>query len=145
MKTFPQLKLNATAHSAVVKAIAAGLTRRLCAQSAGISKDTLFSWLRKGRADIQKGKDTKYSRLIRDIRKGEADKAKSWLSIIESAALTDPKHWTAAAWLLERRLKDDYSKREEINQHHSGSIETAAAEAIDERINQLFKPQEEKK
>lgn len=138
MKSPPQSRLSASTHKAVVKGVSAGLTRVLCAKYAGISKDTLFSWLRFGRKDIEDGKDTKHSRLVLDIEKTEAAEAAELVSLIRSAAKAKVDNWKAAGFLLERRFPEDYVKRQEINQHHSGSVETASAEAIDERIKQLM-------
>lgn len=137
-KDAPQSKLTETAHNAIVLGIAAGLTRDLCAASAGVARETFFKWVQRGKKDIECGDKTKYARLVRDIRKTEADEAKRLLKIIDDAAASDPKHWTAAAWKLERRYKEEYSRKQEINQHHSGAIESMAASAIDERIQQLM-------
>jgi hypothetical protein len=44
------------------------------------------------------------------IKRAEARPERRWLGLIERAA-RDPKHWTAAAWLLEHRWPEKYALR----------------------------------
>lgn len=138
MKESKKSKLTEAACAAIIRGVETGLTRTLCAKSAGIARETFYLWVNSGKKDISEGKNTKRAQLVLGIRKAEADKAEKLLNIIEQAAMSDVKHWTAAAWLLERRYKEEYSKREEINQHHSGSVGSTSAAEIDDRIKQLM-------
>lgn len=44
------------------------------------------------------------------IKRAEARPKRRWLACIERAA-KDPKHWPAAAWLLERRWPEEFALR----------------------------------
>jgi hypothetical protein len=46
----------------------------------------------------------------RAVKRAESKPERRWLSLIEKAA-HDPKQWTAAAWLLERRWPEKYALR----------------------------------
>jgi hypothetical protein len=75
-----------------------GVPRNTACLVAGIGRRTFYDHL-------------KTDRTFRTaIKKAEARPERRWLSLIEKAA-RDPKHWTAAAWLLERRWPEKYSLR----------------------------------
>ena len=137
MKDAAHSKLIPEVHANLVASTRLGLTRELCANSVGITRRTLQIWMKEGKKDIKEGKETKYSNLFMEIKRAEAELAGDCLKTIHKAAREDSKHWTAAAWLLERRYKD-YRKKEEIKQHHSGSIDSLPVNAIDDRVKQLL-------
>lgn len=80
----------------IIQAIGAGCTYDLAADYAGISRKTLWDWLKKG----QDPKNKEYVTFRTDIKRAEAEGAISNLGTIKQASVKD---WKAAAWLLERR------------------------------------------
>ena len=85
----------------IIEALRAGTTYEIAAQYAGISRSTLYEWLKKG-----EGNATGVYRTFYDnIKKAEAEGAVVHLGTISQASKKD---WKAAAWLLERR--HGYSK-----------------------------------
>lgn len=85
----------------IIEALRAGTTYEIAAQYAGISRSTLFEWIKKG----EKEEDTAYRTFYDNIKKAEAEGAVVHLGTIAQASAKD---WKAAAWILERR--HGYSK-----------------------------------
>lgn len=83
-----------------------GLYRSDAAKCAGITYETLRTWMRE---------DPAFSSAV---KKAESNSVDALAAKIEAAA-DDPKHWTAAAWLLERRNPKKYGKRERVEQRVS--------------------------
>lgn len=102
-------KLNDETQAAVISAIEKGATYELAAGSANISYDSLNYWRKLGKADLEQDIESIYSNFYIAIKKAHSTRALKWLKQIEEAA-EDNKNWTAAAWLLERCHREDYSK-----------------------------------
>jgi len=85
----------------IIQAIAAGCSYEMAADYAGITRQTLWSWMKKG----EEGKDKNYLTFLYDIKSAEVEGAMSNLGTIKEASKKD---WKAAAWILERR--HGYSK-----------------------------------
>lgn len=107
-------------NQAVLDKILEGLRGNLfqdqAAAYAGIADHTFYNWVREGKADIEAERETKLSKFVQDIRKIESDKAREHIGVIELAG-EQPNHWTARAWILERRHRKHFSKdAPEINE-----------------------------
>ena len=85
----------------IVKAIEAGCTYEMSADYAGISRTTLWAWLRKG----EDPKEKSYCTFLNAVKKAEIEGAMVHLGTITQASQKD---WKASAWMLERR--HGYSK-----------------------------------
>ena len=81
----------------IVEAIKAGLHYELAAKAGGISKGTLYLWLREGKK-TGLGNQGKLARLVEEA---EVETASNLFKIIMGHA---GKDWKAAAWALERRF-----------------------------------------
>jgi hypothetical protein len=82
----------------ILEAIRIGSTRRGAAGYAGISEDSLQNLLKSNSA------------FSEELKKAEAAVEPRMLSFIVKAA--NGGNWQASAWILERRLYNDYGKRE---------------------------------
>ena len=80
----------------IIQAISAGCSYEMAADYAGITRPTLWAWLKKGEA----GTDKNYLTFFSDVKRAEAEGAITNLGTIQEASAKD---WKAAAWLLERR------------------------------------------
>lgn len=85
----------------ILQAIGAGCSYEMAADYAGITRQTLWAWMKKG----EEGKDKNYLTFLNDIKSAEVEGAMSNLGTIQDASKKD---WKAAAWILERR--HGYSK-----------------------------------
>ena len=73
----------------------------MAADYAGISRTTLWGWLRKG----EDSKNKSYCTFLNDVKSAEIEGAMVHLGTITAASSKD---WKASAWMLERR--HGYSK-----------------------------------
>jgi hypothetical protein len=102
-------KFTAPVRERIIEALRAGTTYEIAAQYAGISRSTLYEWIKKGES-FETGV---YRSFYDNIKKAEAEGAVVHLGTIAQASKKD---WKAAAWLLERRhgySKDGVNKSEE--------------------------------
>ena len=97
---------------------------RLCASLnkacafAGLHPETFRRWRRKAEAEIRRREDPAetpdpemepYVELYQEVEQAEGEATVAMLGQIEKAALNG--NWQAAAWKLERRFPDEYSRR----------------------------------
>lgn len=98
----------------------------------GVHKFTFYRWLA--------NPDTKVKRALCDqLKKAESEYKRQLLTTIRSAALEKTQHWTAAAWLLERKYPQEFGKAERrLEQDNEGpvqltlGIEVAVADGSDD-------------
>jgi len=81
----------------IVEAIRAGLHYELAAKAGGVSKGTLYLWLREGKR-TRAGNQGKLARMVEEA---EVETASNLFKTIMGHA---GKDWKAAAWALERRF-----------------------------------------
>lgn len=98
-------KLTPEAIEKISHAIRLGATYDLAASYAGISRVTLWGWLKKG----EKANSGKFKELYDAVNEAEGKAAIGWLAKIEQAA--NDGNWAAAAWKLERRYPNDYGRQ----------------------------------
>ena len=114
----------------IIAAIDKGASYRLAALAAGVSPDALGNWRRLGAEG-----DARYAGFVRDLGKAEAKAAERWLAQINAAAARGT--WTAAAWLLERRHRDEYAQRTEHPGPDGGAIPLPPRLSVQERNARL--------
>ena len=93
----------------IVQAIQAGCTYEMAADYAGITRSTLWNWLKKGEDPKQKS----YCTFLDQVKKAEVEGAMVHLGTIAQASQKD---WKASAWMLERRhgySRDGIQRKEE--------------------------------
>jgi hypothetical protein len=82
----------------ILALLRSGLPRVTVCLLAGIGRTQFYAWL-------------KANRTFRTaVKRAEGTVERRWMGLIEKAA-RDPKHWTAAAWLMERRWPEKYALR----------------------------------
>lgn len=121
---------------AICKRIAGGVYPGKAAVIEGISKDTYYGWMRRGRAE-QKGK---YFNFLKAVKKAEGVAEVVYLEQIRKAAIgteTDKPVWQAAAWYLERRYPDSWGRRERVDLKHSGEFKQKVEVDIFAEITKL--------
>jgi hypothetical protein len=91
-------KLNAEVQRRILQAIQAGATYEYAAQFGGVTRVTLFYWLRKGE---QQNKGI-YRTFFNEFKRAESMACVGSLAVINKEAREG--NWQAAAWLLERRF-----------------------------------------
>lgn len=89
----------------IVDAISIGVPRDMAAKSVGVQPSTLYQWLSKGREGNED-----YREFSEAVEKADSLVVKRALVRITQAA-TKEQHWTAAAWLLERKHPAEFGQR----------------------------------
>lgn len=88
--------------------IGQGLTKKTAIDACGICESTFYAWLRQGEADLEDGKNNKFTQFLQSIKKAETKDKLGRLKVIRDAASDGT--WQAAAWELERRYPKEYGK-----------------------------------
>lgn len=122
-------KLNPTVQQKIISAIRAGNYIETAAAYAGISKNTLYVWLRRGEREKQriaknprckvKKKELPFVEFADAVEKALADAEVRDVAIIAKAA---EEQWQAAAWRLERKFPDKWGRRK-LDVEHKGQVE----------------------
>lgn len=100
-------KLNPSTQESIIKSLKAGNSRRDSALFAGVSEQTFYTWLKKGR----NGK-APYVEFLEAVEKAEATACVRNVAIIQKAAADT---WQAAAWWLERKRPDEWGRRQRFD------------------------------
>lgn len=93
--------------------VRAGNYVEVAAAAAGISRDTLYRWLKQG-ARTKRGLAHEFSLAI---EKAQAEAEARDVTLIATAAR---EQWQAAAWRLERKFPDRWGRRERQTLEHVG-------------------------
>lgn len=117
----------------IVKYLHAGAYIETACAAAGIHKDTLYDWLKKGAAARADGRDDKFSTFSDAVEKAMAEAELADINRIGAAAVGRPArfdkngkqiqseiqpNWMAAAWRLERKFPQRYGRR--VAMEHTG-------------------------
>lgn len=97
---------------AVCQHIRDGNHFHVSAQAAGISRGAFYDWKARGEADRESGESTIFAEFLDAVERAEAEAELTAVATIRTASLS-AQHWTAAAWLLERRFGERWIKRSE--------------------------------
>lgn len=129
-------KLTPEMQGRIVDAIRAGNYLDTAAAYAGINRGTLHDWLKKGR-----GKNARkpFSAFVEAVDEAMAVAEVRFVAHIATAA-QDPKHWTASAWMLERRHPDRWGRRERVEHtgKDGGPVEISApAHVVETKLDEL--------
>lgn len=128
-----------------LEALRTGITSTAACRLVGLNPQTLYDWTYNGRRDPEKYPE--YAQLIEDIELVKAEVQKEMVEHITIAAKADPKHWTAAAWYLERTDPANWGKRDKVEVKNEGGpliqlnqvilSDEAAREASRDLLNRL--------
>lgn len=110
-------KLNAEIQTRIVAFLGAGAYVETAACAAGVSKQTLYTWLRRG-ADG----DRRYAGFLDAVEKAQSEADLRDLKTIREAAQSGI--WQAAAWRLERRHPEQWGRRRvEVTGEDGGPVD----------------------
>lgn len=120
-------KLTPEMATRLVSALEAGAYIETAAAIAGISKVTLYQWLKTGAKDSEDGKGgTLAAGFLNAVEKAMAESEVRDLMVIQQAA--EKGVWQAAAWRLERKYPDKWGRRRvELTGKEGGAIKVATA------------------
>jgi transposase len=102
-------KLTPALQDKIVQAIRAGNYMETAAAYAGIHKDTLYAWLKRGARE--RSPHSPYRQFSDAVEKALAEAEVRDVALIAKAA---EREWQAAAWRLERKFPDRWGRRERV-------------------------------
>ena len=102
-------KLTPLIQEEVCKALKAGMYMETAAAYAGIDKDTLYEWLKKG----ARGDGEDFIKFSDSVKRAVAEAELTDLLLIKKAASDGT--WQAAAWRLERRFRERWGRSISVN------------------------------
>jgi hypothetical protein len=105
------LTLTLEVHKKIVKVLAAGNYRRVAALAAGIEPGTLDRWLYDGMVDRDRGDDSVFSRLYKDVVEAEQKVTQKMVASLVRGGEKDPKF---SVEYLQRRHPDEWGNRSRI-------------------------------
>jgi hypothetical protein len=91
-----------------LKALAAGNFLSTAAQLAGLSKQTVYNWIRRGEAG-----EHPYDRFVDAYQKASAVAEVAAVAAIRAAGAAGPEYWLASQTFLERRFPDRWARRQD--------------------------------
>jgi transposase len=100
----------------IVTALRSGAYIETAAVYAGINKDTLYAWLKKGAR--AKNRKSIYSQFSDAVEKAQAEAEMRDVAVISKSA--NSGHWQASAWRLERKFPARWGRRDA--KEHSGEV-----------------------
>jgi len=109
------------------KYISQGNFVNVVCQYLGINESTYYDWINRSIADEEQNKETIYTKFSKAIKEAEAMAEMRHLQNILKTAQEGT--WQASAWYLERKHKNRWSTKQEIE--HSGN-QTIRVEITDD-------------
>jgi transposase len=132
-------KLTSDVHNQIVAAVRAGNYMETAAAYAGINKDTLYRWLRRGAKEKERVAKDKRTKVRKEeqpfvefsdaVKKALAEAEMRDVLVISKAA--DGGQWQASAWRLERKFPDRWGHKAKIQQEISGPGGQPVSVAVD--------------
>jgi hypothetical protein len=105
-----------------------------CALS-GISERTYYNWVARGDAG-----EEPFMQFLQALKTARAEFEQKQLQLIQSASYDDAKHWTAAAWLLERTNPKRWSLRvrQAVEEELESALDRLRSRLSPETYNQVL-------
>lgn len=126
-------KLNAKLQEQIVLMLKMGNYTETAAAFAGINKDTLYQWLKRGRKEISRVGEGEHGRKVSKTEKIYVDFTDAVEKAMAEAEARDnliiytagKNDWRASAWRLERKYPNKWGRREthEITGKDGGPVE----------------------
>jgi len=125
--------------AAICEVIASGCPFNYACDAVGITYKTFKSWRRQGNSDLRAKKLSAYSAFCTALKKANGQFVAEGVKRIKEAS---QRHWTAYAWLLERRHPEDFATdRQELRRavKKLSELEKALAEILDAKATKVTK------
>ena len=108
-------KLDKNKIDLILKSVARRVPYEIAALACGVTYQTLYNWINRGKEHLQKGLDTDHARFVQALYEVEQEKI-----IYHSDKIADNiERWQSDAWLLERRWAKYYGPNAQVNELNS--------------------------
>jgi hypothetical protein len=98
--------------ASIIDAVSHRIPYEMAAEANGISLETLYEWLRIGKAHRDEGIESDYTIFSEALKRAEMTKVRQHMDIISDR----PERWQADAWILERRWHKHYGANAALNE-----------------------------
>ena len=134
-----QSNLNKKTQEEIVKILKSGNYIETAAAMVGISKVSLYDWLKRGareRRAREQGQpanaaESKYIAFLSAVEKAQAEAEATMIAVINKASL---ENWQAAAWKLERKFPARWGRQDRIVEQTEVDDEQRNIEQEDKEI-----------
>jgi transposase len=126
MEPMATVKLTPRVRAVLVDAVRRGNYLEAAAALAGVSKQSVYTWLKEG----ERFPDSECGRFALEMEQAQAEFEDRMLGLIEGHAARD---WTAAAWRLERKMPDKYGRRTVVSGDPNAPVRVVIERADDWR------------
>jgi aspartokinase len=107
-----ELKLNKELIDKAHRLISEGHYAIVVCSYLGITESCYYNWIQKAKADIERNKKSLYVEFLESIQEAEAKAEMRHLQNITKASMDGT--WQASAWYLERKHKQRWSIKQEV-------------------------------
>jgi transposase len=102
-------KLNEDISDRIIMLIRYGNHVSVAAEAVGIHRSTVYSWVERGEADIDAGRDTLHAQFAASFTKAQAEAQVLVVAMVRAAAARGDAR--AAMWMLERRWPESWGRK----------------------------------
>ena len=100
-------KLTPEVQQGIIRTLRLGNSRKDSALYAGISEQTFYSWMKRGREG-----ESPFVEFLEEVEKAESAACIKNVAVIQKAAQVT---WQAAAWWLERKRPDEWGRKQRVD------------------------------
>jgi hypothetical protein len=94
----------------IINSVRETLSINFAAESHGIPRSTVTTWMAMGNEDLSNGVDSIFVLFTQGIKRARAEYIQDSVRMLK----TMPKNWQATAWILERCCAEDFGKDAEL-------------------------------
>lgn len=124
-------KLNPALQETICKSLSIGNYLETAAAVSGVSKSTVYDWLKRGAREKAEGKKSPYTAFSDAVEKAQAQGEQRLVLIIAKAS---EEHWQAAAWHLERKYPSKWGRRDTLDTN----VNVGSDQERQKRYEELF-------
>lgn len=107
-----QPRLTEAVEELIVQLVGGGAYLKTAAQFAGVHRETIRRWRKRGETDLQRSNESPYAAFARALARAEAQAEATRVLRILAAGEND---WRANAWFLERRYPARWGAHPKVN------------------------------
>lgn len=127
-------RLTGAVEERIVQVVRGGGYLKTAAQFAGVHRETIRRWRKKGETDLQRSNESPYAAFARALARAEAQAEATRVRRILAAGEND---WRANAWFLERRYPQRWGAHPKVNSAVEADAQIPRSLVLDPRVAEL--------
>jgi len=129
-----QPRLTEEVEELIVQLVRGGAYLKTAAQFAGVHRETIRRWRKRGETDLQRSIESHYAAFARALARAEAQAEATRVLRILAAGEND---WRANAWFLERRFPERWGAHGTVNSAVEVGARIPRSLVLDPRVTEL--------